>query len=364
MRTRTILSTAISFFFAIESSAQTAITSLYNGYRDGDKLYRIVVDETSLGDRGENCVWDLPPVQKDASFLRQVIYLRNDSLTIVEGDLMLHYIATDEKLSLRGFQRRDMFCVQDSLSLELKYPFAYGDSIADSYKRRTTYYDRFSIESEGSCYTVCDGKGVLTDGSETLKDVLRVHHHNTIISRYNETDGDNEEPVVSEVTEDKYVWYYPGSRYPVMATRVIKTKTDGEVVSDTIFTSLYMPELQISELPYDDANNQVIAQREANGQGSGKGDNGNQGDKPFPITMSASLQPGHTTINLDYFVTEDTDVTFFACDLAGRVLGSVSHISLSEGEYHETMVLNNRPINNVVMLTMIVGDTRKVVKVS
>jgi hypothetical protein len=366
MKTQVILSVAISLLLAIDSIAQTSITSEYNGFRDGDKLYRIVADETSLGDWGENCVWTLPPADDDDNYFRQTVYLRNDSLTIVEGDLMLHYIATDHKLSLRGFQTRDMFCVQDTLSLELRYPFAYGDSIADSFSRRTTYYNTFSAESEGNCYTVCDGKGVLTDGTDTLKNVLRVHHHNTVISEYDvgDDEGDQVEHIVSEVTEDKYLWYYAGCRYPVMDTRIITCKENGEAVSDTTFTSLFMPELQVSELAYDDANSQLIAQREALENASGQSGNGNDNGTTFPITMSATLLPGHGEIRLDYTVTEGTDAAFYAYDMAGRLLGCVAHLSLSEGEYHETMVLDKRPINNIVMLTMIAGDQKLVIKVS
>ena len=364
MRTQTILSTVIALLLTIGSLAQSSIKSQYNGYRDGDRLYRIVADDTSLGDRGENCVWELPPAKRDGNFIKQTILLRNDSLTIVEDDFMLHYIATDKDLSLRGFQTRDMYSVQDRLVPELKYPFAYGDSIAGTFSRKTVCYGTFSDEGEGYCYTVCDGRGILTDENETLKDVLRVHHHNTIISEYDNEDGDEEEHVVSEVTEDKYLWYYAGCRYPVMDTRVIKCKLNGETVSDTTYTSLYMPDLQLSELAYDDANSRLIAQREALEQSSNPGGNGDGGEAPFPIKMSASLQPGNREIRLDYQVSEDMTAAFYACDLAGRVLGRITHTSLSQGEYHETMVLSNRPINSIVMLTMVAGDRRQVIKVS
>jgi hypothetical protein len=362
MKTKTILIAAVAFFAAIGSSAQTTITSKYNGYRDGDKMYRIVADYQSAGNRGENCVWELPPVRKDNNYFKQTIFLRNDSLTIVEGDLMLHYIATDKGLYMRGFQSRDFCSVQGNLLTELKYPFAYGDSIADTYSRKTTYFGTFTIEGEGNSYTVCDGRGVLTDGNETLKDVLRIHHHNTIVSKYENSEGDQVEPIVSEVTEDKYLWYYSGCRYPVMDTRIISCKANGKVVSDTTFTSLYMPELQLSELAYDDANSQLIGQRENTGQSPNQGGNGDE--TPFPVTMSASLQANSTGISLDYLVAEDTDATFYAYDLAGRLLGSITHVSLGKGEHHETMLLRNRPVNGVVMLTMIAGDKRKVIKVS
>ena len=361
MKTQIILSTAVAFLIAIDSFAQTSITSKYNGYRDGDKLYRIVAENKSAGNRGENCLWELPHAKKDNNYFKQTIILKNDSLTIVEGDLMLHYIATDEGIAMRGFQTRDLFSVQDKLLLELKYPFAYGDSIADTYSRKTTYFDTFTIEGEGTSYTVCDGWGVLTDGNETLKDVLRIHHHNTIISKYDNVDGDKEETIVSEVTEDKYLWYYSGCRYPVMDTRIIISKSNGKIVSDTTFTSLYMPDLQLSELAYDDANSQLIAQREALEQSPNQSNNNTE--TPFPIKMSASLQGNNTEISLDYLVSADIDAVFFACDIAGRLLGSITRVSLSEGEHHETMVLKNRPINSIVMLTMVVGDRQEVIKV-
>jgi hypothetical protein len=364
MKAQTILSTAIAFFVAIDASAQISITSQYNGYRDGDKMYRIVADHKSVGNRGENCMWELPPVRKDNNYVKQTIILKNDSLTIVEGDLMLHYIATDKGLSKRGFQKRDICSVQDKPLLELKYPFAYGDSIADTYSRKTTYFDTFTIEGEGNCYTVCDGRGVLTDGDETLKDVLRVHHHNTIISKYDNMDGDQAEPVVAEVTEDKYLWYYSGCRYPVMDTRIITSKSNGKTVSDSIFTSLYMPELQLSELAYDDANSQLVAQRDNREQSPGRSGSDNEDETSFPVTMSASLQANGGEISLDYHVAEDTDATFYAYDLAGRMLGCVGHASIGKGEYHETMALDRRPINGVVMLAMIAGEKKQVIKVS
>lgn len=364
MRTKAFLSTAIAFLLAIDSFAQTSVTSKYNGYRDGDKLYRIVADDTSLGNRGENCIWDLPSAKRKGNFVKQTIILRNDSLTIVEDGLMLHYIATDEGLSMRGFQTRDMMSVQDRALPELKYPFAYGDSIDGTYSRKTTYYGTITIDGEGSCYTVCDGWGTLTDGSGTLKDVLRVHHHNSIISAYKNMDDDEVEPEVSEVTEDKYLWYCSGCRYPVMDTRIIKHKSNGKTVSDTAFTSLYMPELQISELAYDEANSQLIAQREAIEKASAQSGDNNDDETPFPISMSAALQADSREITLDYFVAEDTDAIFYACDLAGRLLGSIVHVSLSKGGHHETMALKNRPVNSIVMLTMVAGDKKQVVKVS
>lgn len=364
MRTRIILSAAIAILLAIDAYAQTSITSRYNGYRDGDKLYRVVADDTSPGDRGEDCVWELPSAEKDDKYFKQTIFLRNDSLTIVEGDLMLHYIATDKELSMRGSQTRDMYSVQDRLTPELRYPFAYGDSIAGTFSRRTVYYDTFPVEGEGRCYTVCDGRGVLSDGNETLKDVLRVHHHSTFTSEYDNEDGDDVEHVVSEVAEDKYLWYCPGCRYPVMDTRVITCKENGKVVSDTTFTSLYLPDLQLSELAYDDANSQLIAQKDAFGHADGQDADGNNDETTFPIKTSAALQASHGEIVLDYTVTEETDATFYAYDLAGRLLGYVTHLSLGKGEYHETMVLDKRPVNNVVMLAIIAGDAKQVIKVS
>lgn len=348
---------------AVDGFAQNAITNQRNGYRDGDKLYRVVVNNASPGNRGDDCVWKLPSPRNDDEIFKQIIYLKGDSLTIAEGNLLLHYIANEKELAMRGFQNRNIFSVQDKHLTELRYPFIYGDSIADTYSRKTTYFDMYSIEGEGTCYTVCDGRGVLTDGHETLKDVLRVHHHNTIVSKYSPTDGDNAAPVVSEVTEDKYLWYYPGCRYPVMDTRIVNCKTNGKMVSDTTFTSLYLPELQISELPYDDANSQFMAQREPKYPSYGQNCNDHDDVEEFPVRMSASLQASSIEVTLDYSITAETNAAFYAYDLSGRLLGQLTHATLKEGERHETMILSNRPLNSIVMLKMVAGNKQRVVKV-
>lgn len=362
MRPLTIIFTLIAFLYASKSYTQTAITNQLNGFRDGDKLYRIIAEPSEPGQRGEKCVWKLPSVKEDGSYVKQSIYKTDDSLTIAEGDFLLHYIATEKELSMRGFQKRGVCGVQDKLLTELRFPFAYGDSISGTYSRRTTYYDAFSIDGEGTYYTVCDGFGILTDGNETLKDVLRIHHHNCIVSKYDNVIGSETRSTVSEVNEDKYLWYFPGCRYPVMDTRIISCKSDGDIISDTIFTSLYLPELQVSELAHDNDNSKLIAMKEGTKQDDGK--NGDDGNSDFPVKVTASYEPDAKEIRLDYNATKGTDVVFYAHDLAGRLLGVLSLNSITEGEHHGTLILNSRPINNIVMLTVIADGMQQVVKVS
>lgn len=362
MRVQTIIFTAIIIVLTIDAFGQVSITNQCNGYRDGDKIYRVVTESVSPGNRGENSVWKIPPIQKENDFVIQTVFRNNDSITIAEGDFLLHYISTENELSMCGFQKRGMYGVHNKLLPELKFPFAYGDSISGTYSRKTTYYDMFSIEGEGTCYTVCDGMGILTDGQEILKDVLRVHHHNTIVSKYGNQDGDDSGPSVVEVTEDKYLWYCPGCRYPVMDTRILRSKSNGKIVSDSTFTSLYLPDLQSSDLAYDEDNSPKIAKNGKIELQETQNDDGR--GSLFPIKMSAELQLNNGNVRLNYQVsTELKDCAFYAYDLAGRLLGSVVHKSLGEGEYSETLLLTSHPIGEIVMLSMVVGDDRQVVKV-
>lgn len=358
MKCNYIISAILGILISASSYAQTIITSQYNGYRDGDKLYRVVADYAYIGNRGENCVWELPSALKDDKIFTQTVSLRNDSLTITEGDLMLHYIANDKELSMRGFQNRGMYGIQANHTTELRYPFAYGDSIAGNYSRKTTYFDTFTIEGDGTSYTICDGVGILTDGIEKLENVLRVHHHNTIVSKYDNIDG---ETIEAETTEDKYLWYYPGCRYPIMDTRVVSSKNNGKIMNDTIFTSLYLPELQLEDLEYDDDNMQLLAQYGKKTLG-GSDVNPDEGI-PFPIKMSAYLQNNAMEMVLDYQTVGDTKASFYAYDLSGRLLGSMINISKEKGSHHDVMVLCNRPVNNIVMLTMIADGIQQVFKI-
>ncbi len=359
MRPLTIIITLIAFLYASESYTQPSITHKLNGFRDGDKLYRLIAEPVEQGQRGEKCVWKLPSVKEDGNYVKQSIYRTGDSLTVAEGDFLLHYIATEKEVSMRGFQKRGVCGVQEKLLTELRFPFVYGDSISGNYSRQTTYYDTFVVDGEGTYYTVCDGLGILTDGYETMKDVLRVHHHNNIVSKYNNMNGSETKTIVSEVTEDKYLWYYPGCRYPVMDTRIIQCKSDGKIVSDTIFTSLYLPELQISDLAYDDDNSKLMALKEDLKHYDEHDNNGG-----FPVKVTANIEPSAKEIRLGYHTDKETDIVFYAHDLAGRLLGVLSLNSIAEGEHHATLILKNRPINNIVMLTVIADGMQQVVKVS
>lgn len=68
-------------------------------------------------------------------------------------------------------------------------------------------------------------------------------------------------------------------------------------------------------------------------------------------------------VRLDYHVSNQTDCTFYAHDITGRLLGSVVHTSIDEGKHQETLALNNRPIDGIIMLTMVTGNAKQVVKV-
>ena len=76
MRTKIILSIVAAYLLAVDVSAQTSITSQYNGYRDDDKLYRIVANDTTLGNKGDSCVWELPALQEDVFILGNLRYFR------------------------------------------------------------------------------------------------------------------------------------------------------------------------------------------------------------------------------------------------------------------------------------------------
>ena len=61
-------------------------------------------------------MWELPSINKGDNFIRQTISLRNDSLTVAEGDFLLHYISTDKEVSMRGFQNRGMYIYEEGVS--------------------------------------------------------------------------------------------------------------------------------------------------------------------------------------------------------------------------------------------------------
>ena len=349
-----ILSTLfIALFPSLYLFSQVPLTTLNNTLRHGDILCKIEVPYVEQGDRGSDAVWHLPEIPEKGKEHLQTINSNTDTVAVYEEGRILHYLAKGDTLLLKGQQSPRAYRIYSQERPYMRYPFQYGDSISGNYKGDCRDENEY-YTLDGFGYTVADGSGCLTDGEDTLKHVIRLHLSDDYVNTY--SDGTAE-----HLKEDRYLWYCAGYRYAVMeSVKTSRYEKEGLVPTDSI-TYLYLPYMQL-DLAEDAANNHLIAElaaadaaREALSHGQGVG----------AITaIDAKLSPDGQTVTIQYQLGSDSDITFYACDITGSMLGSVMYQNRETGEWQDTLALDRRPIGNTLILSVRCGKEQFSLKVS
>ena len=336
-----LLSTVLAL--ATPAMAQSFLTTSTNALRHGDILCRVEIPYESEGERGEASVWTLPVIPDDSSDHYQAILSNGDTVVIYEEGRMLHYLVRGDTLYNKGEQSRRAYRINSHERVELIYPFQYEDSIAGSYEGDCRYEGiRFSVSGYG--YTVADGIGILTDGEDTLHHVLRLHLHDEYADDYG--NGFTE-----QWTTDCFRWYCMGYRYPVMETIITYRHDGAEQEQSSSSTYLYLPVMQM-ELDEDVPNEELLARLEADGSNSQAG----QGEEGSLASVDASLSSDGQSLTINYSLSSTSDITFYACDIMGNVLGTSHYQNREAGDWQECLTLSRRPIGNALMLSIRCGE--------
>ena len=334
---------AILLALSAPAMAQVSITTTTNSFRHGDIHCGVELPYESEGDRGETSVSTLPAIPDDSPDYLQAIRSNGDTIVIYEQGRMQHYLMHGDTLYNKGEQSRRAYRILSQERPEVVYPFQFGDSISGSYEGDCQYEGiRYAVS--GSGYTVADGMGILTDGEDTLRHVLRLHLHD-----YFEDDYGNE--TMERWSCDCFRWYCMGYRYPVMET-VITYRHDGaEQEQTSSATYLYLPVMQM-ELDEDVPNEELLARLEADGS-CGQGGQGGGGSL---TSVDAFLSSDGQSLTISYSLNSTSDITFYACDIMGNVLGTSHYQNREAGEWQECLTLSRRPIGNALMLSIRCGE--------
>ena len=361
-----------SLVCAHHASAQT-ITKSLNGYRSGDEITRLRVPYVEPGNKGENCIWEYDGSVSNGKECKLTVSTENGAITCLENHNLYHYSMKGDSLVSNGFENRTTRLDYLSGLPVLKYPFAYGDSIGGYYCGKGVYSDRLALFVWGKSYTVADAKGVLVNGNDTLRNIVRTHQHvefrrkTPVVSQsgginlYDSEDSIKAaiDSISAGMTEDRYRWYMAGYRYPVMESISYCRLTADGTEPYSSMTYMFLPDEQKATLQPDRENERV---REALASNGGGNISENQTDK-FPVELS-DIESGADgkSISFNYTLSESGSVSFCVYDSNSRLISSVSHGSQPEGTYTEHLTLKCAP-NGSVMLHTIVNGQSKIVKV-
>lgn len=221
----------------VTSSGQNVLSWKQNSYRDGDSLVKVRMAKAMAGERGEDRVWHYDTSNLTAEYVMKYRQM-SDTTICTEHDTRYYYRQQDDSLLLCGFENRLSKFNFIEPPCHLRMPFAYGDSISGVFSATGLYGERLHIGLWGMTYVTGDGTGILTDNTDTLKNILRLHRHTETV-RMAQTEPfdtlrmcrDSIGHILAissdRLIEDRYIWYMCGYRYPIMETVELATQTDG-----------------------------------------------------------------------------------------------------------------------------------------
>lgn len=352
------------------ASAQETVTVERNLPRDGDRLERAEVPFIPPGKGGEGTVWRYSFPASLAKSRPSSYRVQGNGVSRLEQSTIYYGSLQGDSLLATGFENRSTALEYTVPPLLLEYPLAYGDSTGGVYGGQGIHGSRLHWAVWGRNYSVADGTGILTDGTDTLRHILRVRlrrefsmatARDTFPASLFRPDSiaARADTATEKTVEDRWLWYKAGCRYPVMETVEGRKAEGGKETRVYAATYLYLPDAQRLGLDSDLPNELLEEGLASHGTpGTASSDDGG-----FPIAMDAQLEAGGKSLSLHYELSAEGPVSFYVYDSTGRLLAHAAHPSRPAGTYGETLRFVADPAGSVLALAMQAGGQWQTVKV-
>lgn len=357
------------------------LTRSLNSPRSGDVLNKRVIQYISPCATGHDAVWDFSDASELDEEVREAYTGSLDSLlTGVTQYGAYGYRLLGDSLMCTGYAAPNLQVEYLRPQLSVRYPVAYGDSIASLHYGEGMYSHKLYMAVYGDSWCKADGEGVIVlPGGDTLRHVLRVHEHAQLGQRLSPSCrilslGDS--TICSSDTilfrlrtdtvtwaMDSYRWYAAGYRYPVFETIETDIIRDGQSFPNSRST-YYLPAYEQVWLENDPDNEELrelLAEADLQTQGRGARDGSNGGEagdgsdaSQMPFNYSTSFSGDGSRLDMDFSFEGDCEVQFQLSTVQGYLLARTPKRTVSAGTVRETFDLSSARAN-VYMLSVLVN---------
>lgn len=349
--------------FSVSAAANTANENLPQA---GDSWQKVRV-ETDPGEAGVDCLWYYS-TEASAAPDQSAVIASPTGCTMLSRDWQTHFMIQGDTLLETGRENRlaQTFYLEPIVSAI--FPRAQGRICASPLRGVSLYGERLHVGFRGASFAVADGIGVLTDGADSIANVMRVKRCRDFVqtATLSVAEAENFARFDSisaadslHVLEYDYEWYAPGSRYPVMECHESYVIDGNDTIPRSREAWLALPESQAYDLG-ENVSRQPSKPSPPEERILEPGPEVN--DSPLS-SVDATLMPGGGSVEISYSLSADCDVDLGVYDAIGRQLARTVRLGASPGIYSEHLQLSFRPIG-VVMLIVIVNDTPHLIKLT
>lgn len=298
---------SVLLFSAATLFAQISLTYSGNALVTGQNNSYQELQFVDPGQAGSNQIWDFskikitgqnPVASMDTKASKSPDGIGNYNLVLNESGSEYFF-----DISENGFREVGMYSKDKETSLvytdpiqKMTYPFTYGGHIGDKFAGYAYYKDVTRIDFMGDYTVDADAFGTLILPDRVLKNVLRIKVIKTGIERY--MCGS------TELNAERYFWYAPGYRYPVLSISIITHQVGGQSPTTTKSASLNITQQQ---------ENTDIATGIANPDNTDKSD----------VSVIIYPNPFSEKVTYNYYLRKEMNVSVDLYDITGKL---VSHV--------------------------------------
>ena len=273
-----------------------------------DSLMKSRIRYFSPGMGGRNRVWDFSG-KLGSRGSSQVMFMKDsaDAVAVVEPGRISYFLTTPDTLILTGsespLEKREYAVGKVSKA----FPLVYGDSITRPFRCEGMYCGDHPFREAGSTTVRVDAAGsVVLAENDTVRDVLRVH---TIDSYSICMDIDTaalDTARLTQVIDERYEWYLPGSQYPIIEDATSTTYFNMEAIGTTRHAYCNLPEDRtascVTPLDEDETDEQEGFPGE---------------DQPVPDIIHYEIETQGKVIRMSYSLDEDATITTIVANHMG-----------------------------------------------
>jgi len=302
----------ISFLFgsfAISSQAQFLMKSNTHILRAGDEHYFNITNNVDPGIAGPYQVWDFSNLESKSTLTSYMYsaYTSANSIDIPESNTVLeefetkfYFKTTGDKIEQYGtVTKNNTITKYDKPFVKMVFPFNYGDSYSGDFSGTIEGANNYSAFITGTYLLEADAFGTLIlPGNVTYKNVIRIK---TVREEFINNNLCNCATV-------SYKWYSNDIRYPLLT--IIQSKS---LNSTKTFQTAY----------YSKAKKNT--------------DHENKGFNLESENIKAKIYPNPfmDEFNLEYTITDDSDIQIEIYDNSGKKVSSIHKFNQKAGNYTE-----------------------------
>ena len=275
-----------------------------------DSIQKSRIRYFSPGKGGREKLWDFSN-KLGSKESKQVMFMKDGTgmVSVMEPDRISYYRTTPDTLVLFGSESPLDKRAYVMEKVSKKFPLEYGDSVSMPFRCEGMYCGNHPFREAGTTTVMVDGTGsIVLAENDTVRNVRRVHTIDTYSICMDIDPAALDTAKLTQVIDERYEWYLPGSQYPMIENVTSTTYHNMEAIGTTKYAYSNLPEYLAAFYITPDDEDEAEEQEGFPGE-----------DQPTPDIIHYKIDTWGKVIQITYDIDEEATITTIVANHTGML---------------------------------------------